>query len=335
MSKGIPLIRAGMLLPVVQLLERIGAPVDTLLERAAIPVGAFLDPELLLALHQVGRFLEDAAASEGIRELGFAAAPLTSVAALGALGAVMRACPTPLEALQTGAALHARYASGGRVWLDYEPDRIWLRHAADRRIAQGRAVVQQLSLILLLRLLRAVLGPGWRPLAIETPLDHAPTAADLDLPGLVPVKASAPSTGVAVARRSLATPIPAQWRVAAPIEPMKRDLLAQPAALDFAGSVRQVVGTLLLDGYPDLERTCRAIGLSRRTLQRRLAESGLSYSRLVERERFEHALALLADPRRTITEVAFALGYSDVANFTHAFHRWTGLSPRQYRAGPR
>lgn len=335
MSKGIPLIRAGMALPVVQLLQRAGAPVERLLERAEISPEAFRDGERLIALHQIGRFLDDAATSQGIPGLGFAAAPLTSVAAVGALGALMCSAPTALEALRIGTALHARYATGGRVWLDGAADRVWLRHAADLRLERGRPLVQQVTLTILLRLLRTLLGPAWRPLEIHTPLDRAPTPAELGFTKPVPTKTSAASTGIAILRRSLAAPVPPESRLHVAPEALKHELLASPAAGDFAGSVRQVAGTLLLDGYPGIERTARAIGLSVRTLQRRLAENSVHYSQLVEQERFERALRLLADPHRKVTDVALTLGYSDVANFTHAFRRWTGLSPRTYRSGRR
>jgi len=101
---------------------------------------------------------------------------------------------------------------------------------------------------------------------------------------------------------------------------------------DFAGSVRQTARMLLLDGYPDIQRTAHAIGLSVRTLQRRLAGSRVTYSQLVERERFDLGRTLLQDRHAKVTEIALLLGYSDVANFTHAFRRWTGLSPREYRS---
>ena len=77
--------------------------------------------------------------------------------------------------------------------------------------------------------------------------------------------------------------------------------------------------------------SAEAIGMSVRTLQRRLNESGFSYSRLIEQERLRTAVRLLADPKIKVTRVAIELGYTDLANFTHAFRRWMGVSPSQFR----
>jgi len=85
------------------------------------------------------------------------------------------------------------------------------------------------------------------------------------------------------------------------------------------------------DGYPSVDLAAAAAGMSRRTLQRRLTEHGLNYSRLVEQVRFETAVNLLKNPRIKLIEIGAELGYTDPANFTHAFKRWAGVSPRKFR----
>jgi AraC-like DNA-binding protein len=74
-----------------------------------------------------------------------------------------------------------------------------------------------------------------------------------------------------------------------------------------------------------------ALHVSVRTLKRRLAALGLSYSDLVDERRRERALVLLQDTSLTSEQIAERLGYSDAANFSRAFRRWTGTTPRRYR----
>ncbi|WP_162918650.1 helix-turn-helix domain-containing protein [Taklimakanibacter deserti] len=74
------------------------------------------------------------------------------------------------------------------------------------------------------------------------------------------------------------------------------------------------------------------VGMSVRTLQRRLAETGVSYSQLVDEVRLASALALIDDRSIKLSEIARRLGYADAANFDRAFKRWTGFSPSQVRA---
>lgn len=79
------------------------------------------------------------------------------------------------------------------------------------------------------------------------------------------------------------------------------------------------------------EDAARALGMSGRTLKRRLADEGTSYSDILDDVRHKRALLLLDDKRLTIAEIASRLGYADAPSFTHAFQRWTGQSPASVR----
>ncbi|MDB4998658.1 MAG: Transcriptional regulator, AraC family protein [Myxococcaceae bacterium] len=84
------------------------------------------------------------------------------------------------------------------------------------------------------------------------------------------------------------------------------------------------------DGFRSVEEVASALSLSSRTLKRKLEARGTSFSVVLEDERKGRALRLLATdvPLQTIAD---RLGYSDVANFTRAFRRWTGATPGAYR----
>lgn len=84
-------------------------------------------------------------------------------------------------------------------------------------------------------------------------------------------------------------------------------------------------------GVPSIEEMARQLHVSERTLKRRLAAEGTTYSELVEAERRERAFLLLRSADLSIAEIADRLGYSDAANFTRAFRRWTGQSPRAFQ----
>ena len=70
--------------------------------------------------------------------------------------------------------------------------------------------------------------------------------------------------------------------------------------------------------------------MSVRTLQRRLGDCGLSFEQIVDDIRRSAAIHQVLAGECTATEIAFTLGYSDLAHFSRAFKRWTGMSPRQY-----
>ncbi len=98
------------------------------------------------------------------------------------------------------------------------------------------------------------------------------------------------------------------------------------------GQLGIVVMRLLATGYPKLERVAGEVGITRRTLQRRLATAGTSYSNLVNEARYQLAAELLEDRSVPISSIAKAVGFANHSGFSRAFHRWTGMTPRQYRA---
>jgi AraC-like DNA-binding protein len=95
------------------------------------------------------------------------------------------------------------------------------------------------------------------------------------------------------------------------------------------------VQRLLLEsqnGFPSLPTTARLLHLTPRTLHRRLVDEGTSYKALLEDVRRTLAVENLKAARQGVAEIAYALGYSDVANFRRAFKRWQAVSPAQFRA---
>jgi AraC-like DNA-binding protein len=99
----------------------------------------------------------------------------------------------------------------------------------------------------------------------------------------------------------------------------------------FVTLVHRAIATQLMRGDLSQRRIGRCLGLSPRSLQRKLHQHGLKYTTLVHETRKSVAARLLLDPARSVGEVASAVGYQDVSSFTRMFKRWTGLSPRTYR----
>lgn len=111
------------------------------------------------------------------------------------------------------------------------------------------------------------------------------------------------------------------------------------AALPKEGTpfVQQVRSLLLRElplGLCEQERVARRLAVSTRTLQRRLAEAGMTFQHLLDEVRAAMAHRLLREERASIQDTAFTLGYADVQSFYRAFKRWTNTTPQQWRHGP-
>lgn len=100
---------------------------------------------------------------------------------------------------------------------------------------------------------------------------------------------------------------------------------------DLVKSLRAFVVRSLVKGYPAIEDAAREVGVSVRTLQRRLSALGTDYSRLVDDIRRDLAQQYLADESRSFKEIAHLLGYSQPSAFNRAWRRWTGSTPQEFR----
>lgn len=85
------------------------------------------------------------------------------------------------------------------------------------------------------------------------------------------------------------------------------------------------------DGYPDMEAVCARLCMSTRTLKRKLQQAGTSFQVLLDEVRRQDAIRLLASPDHSIERVATWMGFAEPSNFTHAFKRWTGMTPSEWR----
>lgn len=111
---------------------------------------------------------------------------------------------------------------------------------------------------------------------------------------------------------------------------LERSLEELGAEQEILSRVRGAVGRTS-GGFRSLQEVASGLHVSTRTLKRRLAAQGVTYSEVLEEQRREKALLLLRSPSLSLDEVAEQLGYSDTSNFRRAFRRWTGVSPAAYR----
>jgi AraC-like DNA-binding protein len=97
------------------------------------------------------------------------------------------------------------------------------------------------------------------------------------------------------------------------------------------GRVSSAITRRMATDLPTLATTATAVHIPERTLQRRLAEEGVSHSALVDDVRRALAVKYLGSANVSVTEITYMLHFADPTVFSRAFKRWTGLSPAAYR----
>jgi len=96
--------------------------------------------------------------------------------------------------------------------------------------------------------------------------------------------------------------------------------------------VENAIAPLLPHGKARADEVARKLAMSERTLARRLASEGLTFSTILDELKLNLAQRHVRDSSLSISEIAWLLGYQEVSALTHAFKRWTGTTPRKMRA---
>jgi AraC-like DNA-binding protein len=105
----------------------------------------------------------------------------------------------------------------------------------------------------------------------------------------------------------------------------------QPADTTIVGRVRDAIGVALRGGDPGLESVAKQLGMSPRTLQRRLGEQSAIFNEVLDTMRFGAAKSYLAQRNIAATEIAYLLGFAEQSSFNRAFKRWAGQTPGEFR----
>jgi AraC-like DNA-binding protein len=114
--------------------------------------------------------------------------------------------------------------------------------------------------------------------------------------------------------------------------PLERALEVHRAQSSIREQVKWILKRMLAGSRPEITAVARELGLSDRTLQRRMIGEGATFRQLLLEARQELAHEYLRRPGMDVTEVAFLLGYEDSNSFYRAFRTWEGTTPSQLRA---
>jgi AraC-like DNA-binding protein len=112
---------------------------------------------------------------------------------------------------------------------------------------------------------------------------------------------------------------------------LDRELAKRRSELTVAGRVKWVLMRLLGGNPPEIDVVAKELGMSCRTLQRRITEERTTFRRLIGDARRELARHYLSEPSLGLAEVACLLGYEDPNSFFRAFREWEGTTPSHWR----
>lgn len=148
-----------------------------------------------------------------------------------------------------------------------------------------------------------------------------------------PIEYAAPRNSILLSKDDMESALPsANIQVARQCERVIDEYLHQLDRDNVSAGVRAKLIEYLPSGSVSKEEVAAALNTSVRSMQRHLHDEGTSFKQLLDDTRRGLALQYIRDPRVSINEITYLLGYSEPANFSRAFKRWTGMSPSARRA---
>ena len=320
----IHLIRSAQVTPFLRVLEDVGAAVEDLAEQVGMPIDAVRGGWGVIGEFCAWRFIDLAAKQQRWNLFGYEVAcryPLHSVEGLG--GYRVRHSESLQQLLENFIAEVQDESTGCHYSLQDDPAGLWF----DRQLMFGEHrrnwQTEQYMIAIFVQIIRFCAGPRWLPAQVMVSSDSRALPLPAEWRG-IEFEWGGDSTRILIPRETLALPL---------IEPPALD--DQPGGDTETGTplaFSELVRTQILVNHVGLENAAEQTGLSPSTLKRRLAAENLSYSKLLDDLRLEMARSELREATRSLQEIARLLGYEHQSNFTRAFKKAQGETPRQYRA---
>jgi AraC-like DNA-binding protein len=333
-----PTIRANVLASILAELARQGADADALLRTHLEDVEPIRDPYQEVPLDRYAAFFE--AAADAVDDVVFGAKFGVGFQPeeLGPLGIVFVAAPSLRVALNRLGFFLRAWQGGTIAELEVGRETAEWSYRIEDPAVWPRRQDAEFSLSATCSFIRGLLGPGWTPVEIQ--LEHsAPRGtnprAERALAQIfkAPVLFDQGANRIVLTSRDLDRPLFDRRRTLSPyLEQHLRDLMS-PTGSDraCADRIRGLLSRRIGRRPVDLPSIAASLGLSRRTLQRRLRTEGVSLRDLVREHRLGLAQAALQTGEEPIGSIAASVGYSDAAVFSRAFRSWRGCAPREVR----
>ena len=319
-----------------KIVDAAGRGVDrpALLRSVGLDPDAAVDPKVMIADTVYYDLLERIAAKIDVTDLPLRTGATMRCDDYGALGLAFKAAPT----LDGSFVRVARYA---RIWtsvVEYElqpaGDATWffLHRAGARRL--GLRLSNEATLASAAAISREVAPDGlFSPLEVHLRHPAPPVIKHHEAYFGCPVIFGSDRDALLISKAAMSRTnrLGDQGITQFLIGHLDRELSEVASEMSITDRTKDVIARSLSEGLPKMDEVSKRLGLSARSLHRRLADQGFTFQALAENTRRELAEGLLREERYSLAEVAFLTGFSEQSAFNRAFKRWAGDTPSNYR----
>jgi AraC-like DNA-binding protein len=330
----IPMAQGGLSRLAIARFKSAGVPAAPLLKRAGLAPELIAEPEERLSVRNQIALLDEAAIALKDDCIGFTLARDFDLREIGLLYYVMACSQTLGEALKrlaryskvTNEALVFGYREGNRLIISLSYSGV-PRHSDRHQI--------EFCMFAALRICRMLTGQNLVPQHFSIAHHRSEGASEMARFVGTKVEFGADTDEFALNIDARALPLIHS-------DPYLNDLLLKCCEAAVANRradmsqlrtrVENAISSMLPHGRVVLEDVARSLGMSERTLARKLSDEGLKFTEILQQLRRDLAVRYLDDRKLQVSKIAWLLGFHEVSAFTHAFKRWTGKTPSQMRA---
>ncbi len=321
----------SMAVLVAQTLEGAGVDPEPVFAEAGLEMSAPRDPNLRIPSSQFLRLLGLAEAASGDPTFGLKLSRFAHPTSFLSLGIAMFSCDTLREYLERYVKYYRVITSNDALEADEDESRYRLRYTPGSHIEFSPLRVDgavSLSLFSMRSAVEAELNPKLVQLARPLPEGYEEEYTDYFQ---CPVEFDAEFTEIHMAPADLDIKLPtANPELRELYDSLTLAYLDKMDRADFPGRVRKELIKLLPIGVSGKEQVARALFMSTRTLYNKLESSGTTFREVLDETRRDLAEGYIGQ-NLPIYEISYLTAFSDTANFSRAFKKWTGKSPMEYR----
>ena len=329
----IPMAQGGLTRLAIARLESTGVPVAPLLRRVGLTPELIAEPEERLSVHRQIALLNEAATALKDDCLSFTLARYFDLREIGLVYYVMASSQKLGDALKrlahyskvTNEALVFGCREGNRLTINLSYSGV-PRHSDRHQI--------EFCIFAVLRICRVLTGHNVVPQQFS--VSHYRSEGTSEMARFVGTKVEFGADADEFVLNVEARELPLTHS-----DPYLNKLLLKDCEAALADRkenasqlrtrVENAISSMLPHGRVLVEDIALSLGMSKRTLTRKLADEGSNFSEVFEQLRHDLAVRYLRDRKLHVSKIAWLLGFNEVSAFTHAFKRWTGMTPRDMR----
>ncbi len=326
------LVRAGSLEGFESLVLSLGENPVELIDQVGLSTSSIRDPDALISYPKMAQLLELAATRCNCSTFGLQLSVNQGLFTVGTIGLYMAQQTSILESLRMAIRYVHMHAQGAIVTLTPINNGYQFSYQVAFAGRVNTEQLCQLSVALLYRMLKTMVGEQWEPKKILFAQDKASTnLADFNALLTCPIEFNANSNAMILHQSTLALKPNADQQQLKQYIARHFQMLEQRHPNNLEAKICHGIRALLPTGDCTLKNIAAMLDIHPRVLQKKLQQKQQCFSELLEETRSEIACELMARSHISLTELALQLGYAELAVFSRSFKKRHGISPSTWR----